>query len=107
MKCPCCDQEIEPRDEPIMDLGSNVLTFRGQAVKLRGVEAEIVDILAKRSPAAVSRADIVSQVWGLGEREGTVKQIDVHICRIRKMLPAGLRIITHRGRGHALMRTSG
>ncbi len=96
MKCPCCGQLIPVSDDVFVSLDTNSITVRGVSLRLQPREAEILHVLAGRMPAPVRRGVITSRVWCVGEREMSAKNVDVHICRLRrKLAPLGLSIRTH------------
>ena len=105
MMCPCCGQPIPVSDDVIVSLNTNSITVRGVSLHLQPREAEIMHVLAGRMPASVRRDVITARVWCLGERELTAKNLDVHICKLRRKLePLGLAIRTY---AHGVGRETG
>jgi DNA-binding response OmpR family regulator len=97
MKCPCCGQSIPVSDEVLVSLDTNSITVRGVSVRLEPREAEVLFVLAARMPAPIRRETIVAKVWGLWDGEATAKNVDVHICKLRRKLArVGLRIANYR-----------
>jgi DNA-binding response OmpR family regulator len=88
----------------LVSLDANVLSFGPHLVRLTPYEAEISFVLAERMPMAVRRGFIVERVWGVNEREGTGKGVDVYINRLRRKLGTlGLTIETISDRGFRLV----
>jgi DNA-binding response OmpR family regulator len=102
MKCPACGQEMHGADEIVVSLDDDTIMFRGTTVRVPGRKAEILSALVDAMPRTATRDYLVQRVWGITEQEATEKNLDVHICKIRRSLPAGLRIKTVVGRGYRL-----
>jgi two-component system OmpR family response regulator len=72
----------------------------GRELPLTLTEAGILELLIRRSPAVVSRAEVARHVW---ECEPGSNAIAVHVMRVRAKLPPGAaRIETVRGIGYRL-----
>ena len=72
----------------------------GRELPLTLTEAGILEVLIRRSPAVVSRAEVARHVW---EYEPASNAIAVHVMRVRAKLPPGAaRIETVRGIGYRL-----
>jgi two-component system, OmpR family, response regulator len=72
----------------------------GRELPLTLTEAGILELLIRRSPAVVSRAEVARHVW---EYEPGSNAIAVHVMRVRAKLPPGAaRIETVRGIGYRL-----
>ena len=76
----------------------------GQRLELSPREVQLVGYLSQHSDRAVSREELLQQVWGLDARGVTTRTIDMHIARLREKLaddPADPQVIvTIRGRGY-------
>lgn len=76
----------------------------GARVDLSERERELLHYLALHANRAVSRDELLTEVWGLSPTGITTRTIDMHIARLREKLkddPADARIVvTVRGRGY-------
>jgi DNA-binding response OmpR family regulator len=76
----------------------------GGRVDLSERERELLHYLAVHAGRAVSRDELLTEVWGLNPSGITTRTIDMHIARLREKLkddPADARIVvTVRGRGY-------
>jgi DNA-binding response OmpR family regulator len=76
----------------------------GGRVDLSERERELLHYLALHAGRAVSRDELLTEVWGLNPSGITTRTIDMHIARLREKLrddPADARIVlTVRGRGY-------
>ena len=76
----------------------------GGRVELSERERELLYYLALHAGRAVSRDELLTEVWGLNPSGITTRTIDMHIARLREKLkddPADARIVvTVRGRGY-------
>ena len=76
----------------------------GGRVELSERERELLHYLALHAGRAVSRDELLAEVWGLNPSGITTRTIDMHIARLRDKLgddPADARIVlTVRGRGY-------
>lgn len=66
------------------DLDHYQVEVRGRTVKLKFFEAEILKILLERPGEAVSRAEILTAIWG--DAAVTDRVIDNHVLQLRKKL---------------------
>ena len=90
----------------VLDLGNRELRFEdGQRTALSEREAELLAFLARNAGRAVSRDEILAQVWRLNPDAVETRTVDMHVTRLRAKLrddAAEPRIIlTLRGRGYA------
>ncbi len=69
-------------DEFELNLRNRTLTKNGQSIELTQVEFQIVEFFFKNPNAALSRTDILKQVWG-ENYFGDEKIVDVNIRRLR------------------------
>jgi DNA-binding response OmpR family regulator len=76
----------------------------GERVELSPREAQLVRYLSANPDRAISREEILQQVWGLDARGVTTRTIDMHIARLREKLGDDSSepevIVTVRGRGY-------
>jgi two-component system alkaline phosphatase synthesis response regulator PhoP len=76
----------------------------GGRVDLSERERELLHYLAVHAGRAVSRDELLTEVWGLNPSGITTRTIDMHMARLREKLkddPADARIVvTVRGRGY-------
>ena len=87
------------------DLDGNEVRFDyGGRAELSDRERELLQYLASHAGRAVSRDELLTEVWGLNPSGITTRTIDMHIARLREKLkddPADARIVvTVRGRGY-------
>jgi DNA-binding response OmpR family regulator len=87
-----------------LDPAARTIRFGGCEPTLTGTEFGILEILLRRSPAAVDRRIIAQHVWD-DEADGLASNtISVHLGRIRsKLIGAGVRIETVRGIGYRIV----
>jgi DNA-binding response OmpR family regulator len=91
----CGDLTYDPR--------SRVTTRAGTPLALTAIETGVLELLLRRSPAAVSRQTIAVQVWDDEADPVGSNTIDVHIGRLRaKVAGATARIETVRGFGYRI-----
>ena len=69
-------------DEFELNLRTRTLTKNGQGIELTQVEFQIIEYFFKNPNAALSRTDILKQVWG-DNYFGDEKIVDVNIRRLR------------------------
>jgi DNA-binding response OmpR family regulator len=92
----------------VIDPGSRRVTVGGAEVPLRTKEFDLLARLACDPGAAVSRDDLMADVWD-AHWYGSTKTLDVHVAALRKKLAAAaepgttaLQIVTLRGHGYRL-----
>jgi two-component system, OmpR family, response regulator RegX3 len=104
------EQEIFEYDDLRLDLGRHEVTLRGEAVPLPRKEFQVLSLLVRNAGRAISRDDLIAQVWGR-DYFGDTKTLDVHIKRIRRKLEddpeSARRIVTVRGFGYKYEPLSG
>lgn len=85
-----------------IDISASRITIDDKEVSLTKKEFEILSLLTQASPKVLTRADILSSVWG--ENEYVLdRTVDVHITRIRKKLGEyGSMIVNRSGFGYYL-----
>lgn len=84
-----------------IDLRSRTVSHGGAEVSLTTKEFELLAVLARRPGAAVSREQILDEVWG-DAFVAASRSFDVHLTQLRAKLPVGGVISTIRGFGYRL-----
>ena len=88
----------------LFDAATRELRAAGQFVELTSTERLLIELLLRRSPAAVSRRTIATQVWNDQADAVGSNTIEVHIARIRsKISGSDARIETVRGFGYRVV----
>jgi DNA-binding response OmpR family regulator len=73
--------------EVTVDFGSREAWVAGSRVGLTECEFELLELLAARRGEAVSRADLISRIWGASpDLEVSTRTIDQHIAALRRKL---------------------
>lgn len=70
------------------------------AVELTATEFDLLATLMSRPGQVFTRAQLLSEVWGVADYGGT-RTVDVHIAQVRAKLGAASPIRTHRGVGYS------
>lgn len=78
-----------------IDITTNRVTIGDNEVSLTKKEFEILSLLAQASPKVLTRAEILSSVWGDNEYV-LDRTVDVHITRLRKKLGDYANVIVNR-----------
>jgi DNA-binding response OmpR family regulator len=90
-------------DDVAIDFDHQALTKGGESVKLSSCESELLRLLVERRGQAVTRQDILTEVWGY-EYPPDTRTVDNHIVRLRQKLEDDPRhpkhILTAHGRGY-------
>ena len=89
----------------VIDLAKcEYINRRDERIELSPREVQLVEYLARHRDRAVSREELLQNVWGLDTRGITTRTIDMHVARLREKLgddPAHPEVIlTIRGRGY-------
>jgi DNA-binding response OmpR family regulator len=84
------------------DLAAREARAGGTALPLTVTELGILEVLMRRSPAAVPRWVIALHVWADDATVLGSNTISVHVMRIRAKMPATVRIETVHGTGYRL-----
>jgi len=88
----------------VFDPSTRQLTSSGLPLALTSIEAGLLELLIRRSPAVVARRTIAEQVWDDAAEAVGSNTIDVHIGRLRtKLEGAQARIETVRGIGYRMI----
>lgn len=68
-----------------IDTAARTVTLAGRRLRLTGKEFGILELLALKKGAVVSREMLMDHLYG-GPEEPVAKVIDIHVCRIRRKL---------------------
>ena len=93
------------RAEAALDFSRRQAWVGGQEVAITRRELEVLERLAEAGGHAVSRDDLLQDVWGEATRE-TAASLEVMVARLRRKLerPGGSAIVrTVRGYGYAVV----
>ncbi len=86
-----------------IDLGRRVVSLRGEPLKLKPKEFELLAFLARNRNIVLSRDLILERVWGWDFAGGT-RTVDVHVRWLREKIEADpahpSRLVTARGAGY-------
>jgi two-component system, OmpR family, response regulator RegX3 len=106
------EQETFEYDGLRVDLARHEVTVNGDLIAFPRKEFQVLSMLVRNAGRAVSRDDLIAQIWGI-DYFGDTKTLDVHIKRIRRRLEgepetdvafddsdANRRIFTVRGYGY-------
>jgi two-component system OmpR family response regulator len=97
--------EVFRRGPVTVDFGRRQAWVAGQEVAITRRELEVLERLAESGGRAVSRDDLLQDVWGESTRE-TAASLEVMVARLRRKLerPGGSPIVrTVRGYGYAVV----
>jgi OmpR family response regulator RpaB len=83
-----------------------------KVVALTYIEFNLLELLVKRSGSAVSRSEILKELWGYTPRRiADMRVVDVHVARLRAKIEEDQRnpeyILTVRGVGYSAQRLPG
>jgi two-component system OmpR family response regulator len=84
-----------------IDLGRREVRVHDTPVAFTTKEFELLRFLAERPGLAMSRQQILDNVWGY-DWFGDSRTVDVHVAQVRKKLDDAVRIDTVRGVGYRL-----
>jgi len=97
------DAPIIQRGQLSVDPVRREASVEGRTVHLTVTEYNILELLARRSPAVVDRKAIAEHAWRDETDPLGSNAIDVQLSRLRAKIPsAGIRIVTVRGAGYRL-----
>ncbi|MEU6845299.1 response regulator transcription factor [Streptomyces sp. NPDC046716] len=82
-----------------VDLDARRVLADGTAVELTTKEFDILAVLAARAGTAVSREQVLDEVWG-DARHGVSRSLDVHLTQLRAKLSRPELLTTIRGFGY-------
>ncbi|MEU6697250.1 response regulator transcription factor [Pseudonocardia sp. NPDC046786] len=86
-----------------IDLDARRVTVAGTELTLTATEYAVVAVLARRAGVAVSRQQVLDEVWGDATVAGS-KALDVHVAALRAKLDRPGLVATVRGFGYRLGR---
>ena len=86
-----------------IDLDARRVTVAGTELALTATEYAVVAVLARRAGVAVSRQQVLDEVWGDATVAGS-KALDVHVAALRAKLDRPGLVATGRGFGYRLGR---
>jgi DNA-binding response OmpR family regulator len=69
----------------VIDTDSREVTLRGEPVDLTRTEFDLLDVLSANPRRALSREELLEQVWG-GGWFGDTHVVDVHVANLRKKI---------------------
>lgn len=84
-----------------IDLGARRVRGDGEELALTPTEFSLLAVLARRLGTAVSREQILDEVWRDAYAANS-RAFDVHLAQLRQKLPSGDAITTIRGYGYRL-----
>ncbi len=86
-----------------VDVDARVVSVNGAKVDLTKIEFDLLDALTERPGSVLTRAQLLSTVWG-EHYFGDDHVVDVHIANLRKKIDSGKpsRVRTVRGVGYAI-----
>ncbi|MEI6449209.1 MAG: response regulator transcription factor, partial [Actinomycetes bacterium] len=83
--------------------GAREASRAGAALDLTMKEFDLLACFMENSGLALSREQLLEQVWGL-EFPGGTRTVDQHVAQLRAKLDGGLQIETLRGIGYKMVR---
>jgi len=90
--CPLCGTNSEPNVIALPGLRISCATRRvwiaGAEVKLTGMEYRLLEYLAKRPDAVVTKKQLYQDVWGFQIMPRGTRTVDSHVSRLRRKLSA-------------------
>ncbi len=86
----------------VVDRAARDVAVNGRNVQLTAKEFALLSYLAERRGRMVSRAELMSRVWG-PRYEGGERTVDIHVRRLRAKLGEELPLQTLRGAGYKLV----
>lgn len=76
---------IDVNEEIKVNLESRTVTKRGENIKLKPQEYDLLEFLIKNRNRVFSREKLLQNVWGM-DYEGELRTVDVHVRRLRGKL---------------------
>lgn len=95
------DRDVVEVADVRVDLNARRVTVAGVEVALTGKEFDILAVLAKRAGVAVSREQVLDEVWGQ-TTQALSRSLDVHLTSLRGKLARPGLLSTVRGFGYRL-----
>lgn len=93
----------------VIDLNKRKVTLGDRTLRLTNIEFDLLQLLVDRCGEPISRADILTAIWGyVPRRHSDLRVVDVHISRLRSKIENDPKqpelIITERGTGYLFRR---
>lgn len=86
-----------------LDLETYEVLVQGHRVELTHMELRLLEALAKRPSAVVTKSALLRDVWDY-QLAGRTRTVDAHACRLRTKLGLGARLVLNvRGVGYRLV----
>lgn len=85
----------------VIDRAAHDVSVAGHAISLTAKEFALLAYLCDRRGKVVSRAELLSRVWG-NRYEGGARTVDIHVRRLRAKIGGALPLVTLRGAGYKL-----
>lgn len=82
-----------------IDRVTHAVSVDGRPVTLTAREYELLEYLAGRRGHLLTRAELISEVWG-AEYNGGPRTVDIHVSRLRRKLGEALPLVTLRRSGY-------
>lgn len=79
------NSELLQFGETVVDLAARIANVRGARIALTRLEADLLRYLVQNSGRAISRQELLEQVWQLGNYPNT-RTVDTFVVRLRKLL---------------------
>lgn len=81
----------------VVDEDAHVVLYRDQPVVLAAKEFGILALLAEHAGTVLSKAKLLEALWGYDAYDENL--VEVHVCALRRRLPAKARTLLHTVRG--------
>jgi DNA-binding response OmpR family regulator len=82
-----------------IDRAAHAVSVDGKPVTLTAREYGLLEYLADCSGRLLTRAELVSEVWG-PDYAGSPRTVDIHVSRLRRKLGQALPLVTLRRSGY-------
>lgn len=86
-----------------IDRTAHAVSVDGRPVALTAREYALLEYFTERSGRVLTRAELVSEVWG-PRYGGSPRTVDIHISRLRRKLGQAFSLVTLRRVGYRLSR---
>jgi DNA-binding response OmpR family regulator len=96
---PVCDAPGSPVTT-VVDTAAREITLHGRPVAVTFKEFGLLEYLMRRPHQAVTREELLHEVWRKRADAGTMRTVDVHVRRLRDKLGGCPQIVTVRGVGY-------
>lgn len=68
-----------------INLESRIVMLKGEEIKLKPKEYDLLEFLAKNKKRVFSREELLNNIWGI-DYDGDFRTVDVHVRRLRSKL---------------------